>query len=81
MHQLVENVFSGPPMIEADTQNHSQPGLDPETQAFYDLMKDADEPLWAGCELSRLSFLVILSHIKATNKWSNKSLNDLLPLL
>jgi hypothetical protein len=44
-------------------------------------VRDADEPLWPECELSRLSLFVILFHIKATNKWSNKSFNDLLPVL
>jgi hypothetical protein len=67
-----------PPVTESETQ---KPGPDPESQAYYDLVRDADEPLWPECELSRLSLFVILFHIKATNKWSNKSLNDLLPVL
>uniref|UniRef100_A0A8R7TTX3 Uncharacterized protein n=1 Tax=Triticum urartu TaxID=4572 RepID=A0A8R7TTX3_TRIUA len=81
MRQLVEDVFCGPPMIEPETQNPSKPGPDPESQSFYDLLRDADQPLWPGCELSILSLVVILFHIKATNKWSNKSLNDLLAVL
>lgn len=45
------------------------------------MLRDAHDPLWEGCELTRLSFLVLLFHIKSVNKWSNKSLNDLLAIL
>jgi DNA-directed RNA polymerase beta' subunit len=31
--------------------------------------------------LSKLTFLVLLFHVKSSNKWSNKSLNDLLEIL
>jgi hypothetical protein len=44
-------------------------GPDSETQAFYDLLRDADQPLWQGCELSKLTFLVLLFHVKSSNKW------------
>jgi hypothetical protein len=81
MRQLVEDVYREPPVTEADSPNLSEPGPDPESQAYYDLVRDADEPLWPECELSRLSLFVILFNIKATNKWSNKSINDLLPVL
>jgi hypothetical protein len=48
---------------------------------FFDLLRDADQPLWEGCELSKLTFLVLLFHVKSNNKWSNKSLNDFLGIL
>ena len=44
MRQLVEDVFREPPMIEPETQNPSELGPDPESQAYYDLVRDADEP-------------------------------------
>ncbi|KAM0837940.1 hypothetical protein ACQ4PT_061310 [Festuca glaucescens] len=78
MHQLVHDAFgnidNGPPVIDRDDPNRPEPGPDSETQAFYDLLGGEDVPLWKGCELSKLSFLVLLFHIKSTNKWSNKSL-------
>ena len=85
MRQLVHDVFRNvdgvPPMTDHDDPSPVETGPDPETQAFYDLLKDADEPLWTGCELSKLSFLILLFHIKSNNKWSNKSINDLLAVL
>jgi hypothetical protein len=54
-------------------------GPDSETQAFYDLLRDADQPLWQGCELSKLTFLVLLFHVKSAT--SGGSLNDLLEIL
>jgi hypothetical protein len=57
----------------------SKNGPNAETQDFFDLLRAADEPLWEVCELSKLSFLVLL--LKSINKWSNKSINDLLQIL
>ncbi|KAL2899194.1 hypothetical protein RDABS01_024276 [Bienertia sinuspersici] len=56
-------------------------GPNKEAQNFYSLLNDADQELWPGCELTKLSFLVLLFHIKSTNKWSNKSFDDLLGAL
>ncbi|XP_052159472.1 uncharacterized protein LOC127776976 [Oryza glaberrima] len=85
MHQLVQDAFGNtnndPPVNEYDVQNSLNSGPDHETKAFYNLLRDAHDPLWEGCELTRLSFLVLLFHIKSVNKWSNKSLNDLLAIL
>ena len=85
MRQVVQEAFG-----YIDDEHHtngphasglSEDGPDAETQDFFDLLRAADEPLWEGCELSKLSFLVLLFHVKSTNKWSNKSINDLLQIL
>jgi len=85
MRQVVQETFG-----YIDTEHHTngphasgspEDGPDAETEAFFDLLRAADEPLWEGCELSKLSFLVLLFHVKSTNKWSNKSINDLLQIL
>ncbi|XP_052159498.1 uncharacterized protein LOC127777020 [Oryza glaberrima] len=85
MHRLVQDAFgntdSSPPVNDYDAPTSSNSGPDSETKMFYDLLRDAHKPLWEGCELTRLSFLVVLFHIKSINKWSNKSLNDLLAIL
>lgn len=85
MRQLVHDVFgnidNGSQVNDFDDPNPPEHGPDPETQSFYDLLRDADVPLWDGCELSKLSFLVLLFNIKSSNKWSNKSINDLLAVL
>jgi hypothetical protein len=79
MHQLVHDAFgnmeSEPPLNDHDDPNPPDSRPDSESQNFYDLLGGADVPLWEGCELSNLSFLVLLFHIKSTNKWSNKSIN------
>ncbi|KAL2933088.1 hypothetical protein RDABS01_016207, partial [Bienertia sinuspersici] len=56
-------------------------GPNKEAQNFYSLLNDADQELWPGCELTKLSFLILLFHIKSTNKWSNKYFDDLLGAL
>jgi hypothetical protein len=86
MRQVVHEAFQygdnyGLHTNEPDVEGSSKGGPDAETQAFFDLLRDADKPLWEGCELSKLTFLVLLFHVKSNNKWSNKSLNDLLGIL
>jgi len=85
MRQVVQETFG-----YIDTEHHTngphasgspKDGPDAEIEAFFDLLRAADEPLWEGCDLSKLSFLVLLFHVKSTNKWSNKSINDLLQIL
>ncbi|XP_020082534.1 uncharacterized protein LOC109706142, partial [Ananas comosus] len=84
-HQLLPDVFgcgeddSMPcPSDSMDTPTHN---LNVEAENFYNLLKDADQELWPGCELTRLSFLVLLFYTKCTNKWSNKSFTNLLEIL
>ncbi|XP_074317203.1 uncharacterized protein LOC141653363 [Silene latifolia] len=86
MCQLVQDVYghrtpkhdlsNSPNMINTPTNGSSKDAED-----FYNLLKDTDQELWPGCELTKLSFLVLLFHIKSSNKWSNKSITDLLGIL
>ncbi|XP_014757717.1 uncharacterized protein LOC106866646 isoform X2 [Brachypodium distachyon] len=52
MRQLVHDVFRNadgvPPMTDHDDPNPPETGPDPETKAFFDLLRDVDEPLWKG---------------------------------
>ncbi|KAL2926325.1 Protein translocase subunit SecA [Bienertia sinuspersici] len=83
MRQLVHDAFGhndDDPYI-GDNMDESIPGPNKEAQSFYSLLKDAEQELWPGCELTLLSLLMLLFHIKSTNKWTNKSFNDLLHIL
>jgi len=85
MRQVLQEAFGyadhGLNTNEPDVACSCKAGPDADTQAFFDLLTDADQPLWEGCELSKLTFLVLLFHVKSINKWSNKSLDDLLGIL
>jgi hypothetical protein len=85
MRQIVDEALgygdNGLHTDEPDVEGSSKAGPDAETEAFFDLLRDADQPLWEGFELSKLTFLVLLFHVKSTNKWRNKSINDLLGIL
>ncbi|KAF7812494.1 uncharacterized protein G2W53_033470 [Senna tora] len=49
---------------------------------FYELLQDAETELYPGCQkVSKLSFIVRLLHLKCLNKWSNRSMDDLLSLI
>ncbi|XP_074314669.1 uncharacterized protein LOC141649900 [Silene latifolia] len=86
MQQLVHDAYGqrneesgfndSPPVINMATNGQSK-----DAENFFNLLKDADQELWPGCELTKLSFLVLLFHLKSTNKWSNKSISNLLEIL
>ncbi|KMS94772.1 hypothetical protein BVRB_015430, partial [Beta vulgaris subsp. vulgaris] len=80
MRQLVHDAYGhrGDDPNISENGDQSTHGQNKEAQDFYTLLNDADTELWPGCELTKLSFLVLLFHIKSTNKWTNKSFNDLL---
>ncbi|KAL2893428.1 Acyl-coenzyme A oxidase [Bienertia sinuspersici] len=80
MRQLVHDAFghSGDDPYISENMDEGVSGPNKEAQSFYNLLKDAEQELWTGCESKLLSFLVLLFHIKSTNKWTNKSFNDLL---
>ncbi|XP_010679716.2 uncharacterized protein LOC104895019 [Beta vulgaris subsp. vulgaris] len=80
MRQLVHDTYGhrGDDPNISENGDQSTHGQNKEAQDFYTLLNDADTELWPGCELTKLSFLVLLFHIKSTNKWTNKSFNDLL---
>ncbi|XP_028074698.1 uncharacterized protein LOC114277071 [Camellia sinensis] len=61
-----------------------RPQEDPneDAQKFYDLLKDAEKPLYEGCKnFSKLSAIVHLYHLKCLNGWSNHSFTMLLQIL
>ncbi|KAL2921805.1 Ectonucleotide pyrophosphatase/phosphodiesterase family member 6 [Bienertia sinuspersici] len=83
MRQLVHDAFghSDDDSSIGRSMDEGIPGPNKEAQRFYSLLKDAKQELWPGCELTILSMLVLLFHIKSTNKRNNKSFNDLLQIL
>ncbi|KAL2931678.1 Peroxidase P7 [Bienertia sinuspersici] len=70
-----------PNLLENMDEGEGTRGPNKEAQNFYSLLNDVDQELWPRCKLTKLSFLVLLFHIKSTNKWSNKSFDDLLEAL
>lgn len=49
---------------------------------FYKLLKDAEQPLYNGCEkYSKLAAIIVLYHLKSLHGWSNKSFSMLLEVL
>ena len=61
MHQLVHNAFGYGdnqfPNQQSDGPNCSNTGPDHETKAFYNLIKEADEPLWLDVNYQDFHFL------------------------
>ena len=56
--------------------------LNKETKKFYNLLKDAEQKLYSGCQkIFRLSFIIHLFQIKCLYGWSNTSFDSLLKLL
>ncbi|KAL2492096.1 Uncharacterized protein Adt_27724 [Abeliophyllum distichum] len=68
---------------EEDGMNHnSSPQMhNKDSNKFVGMLNEAQRPLFHGCKLSLLNFVVKLMHIKVLNQWSNKSFNMLLELL
>ncbi|XP_019237188.1 PREDICTED: uncharacterized protein LOC109217404 [Nicotiana attenuata] len=57
--------------------HNEEPNL--QAQKFYKLLEDAETELYLGCKnVSKLSFVVRLLHLKCLNHWTNKSMDDLL---
>lgn len=51
-------------------------------QKFYELIKDAKQPLYEGCKnFSKLSSIMHLYHLNCLSGWSNNSFTMLLKLL
>ena len=83
LHDAFYHMYDDIPMT--DTANLSNPpvsGPNLEVEEFYKLVEDdSKKPLWTGCELMLLTLLVLLFNVKSMNKWSDKSLGDLLGIL
>jgi len=53
-----------------------------EANKFYNLINDAKQDIFPGCEIfSTLSFMIRLYLLKCLHRWSNASFTDLLQLL
>ncbi|KAL2929202.1 3-oxoacyl-[acyl-carrier-protein] synthase 3 [Bienertia sinuspersici] len=52
-----------PNLSEDMDESEGTRGPNKEAQNFYNLLNDADQELWPGCDLTKLSFLVLLFHI------------------
>ena len=79
LHDMYDHRGDGP--NSGENMNEGIPGPNKEAQSFYDLLKDAEEELWPGCKLTKLSLLVLLFHVNSTSKWTNKSFSNLLQIL
>lgn len=73
------------PNLEAfgsSSQPTPNTGPNPEAAKFYQLIKDANVPLYPGCDnFGKLEFIVQLYQIKCLYGWSDKSVSVLLTLL
>jgi hypothetical protein len=83
LHELLHEVF---PLV-SETQSHNvreqrEPHPTENTAKFYDMLKDADDPLYEGCtKFSKLTAVVQLYHLKCMGGWSNTSFTWLLQTL
>ncbi|XP_028102557.1 uncharacterized protein LOC114301795 [Camellia sinensis] len=70
------------PSDQGPSMQRPQEDPNEEAQKFYDLLKDAEKPLYEGCKnFSKLSAIVHLYHLKCLNGWSNHSFTMLLQIL
>ncbi|XP_028070416.1 uncharacterized protein LOC114272896 [Camellia sinensis] len=70
------------PSDQGPSMQRPQEDPNEEAQKFYDLLKDAEKPLYEGCKnFSKLSAIVHLYHLKCLNRWSNHSFTMLLQIL
>ncbi|XP_016441345.1 uncharacterized protein LOC107766944 [Nicotiana tabacum] len=77
--EMIHNAY-GYTNVE-DNNNNSEDNEEPNVHAtnFYKLLEDAETELYPGCKnVSKLSFIVRLLHLKCLNHWSNKSMDALL---
>jgi len=83
MDQLIHDASRGaePTTDLPNSMECNAPGTNLKDETFSKLLKETDEVLWDGCELTKLSLLVLLLYTKITNKWTNKSFSDLLSIL
>nr|CAD1830144.1 unnamed protein product [Ananas comosus var. bracteatus] len=76
MHQMIHDMFGvrndEESMSHLSNASDSQEnGSNSEAENFFSLLRDADQNLWPGCELTKLSLILLLFHTKCTNKWNN----------
>lgn len=79
--QPVPNTGPNPEASGSSSQPAPNTGPNPEAAKFYQLIKDANVPLYPGCDnFSKLEFIVQLIQIKCLYGWSDKSVSVLLTL-
>ncbi|KAK9088931.1 hypothetical protein Scep_028013 [Stephania cephalantha] len=83
---MVHDAFGIPNIDDAETGNSSEStqvfGPNEETKSFFNLIKDAEQPLYPGCEkFTQLSFIVRMLSFKVMSGWTDKSFTLLLELL
>ncbi|KAK9076729.1 hypothetical protein SSX86_005063 [Deinandra increscens subsp. villosa] len=92
MNELLHDLFPTTPMegsnldigeseVEGEDNLNTQPSMQSNQNNFDDLLKDAEQKVYANAKHSKLSCLVYLYHIKCLNGWSNKSFSMLLEFL
>ena len=59
----------------------SDEDINSDANPFAKLFMDADQQIYPGSKVSKLSFIIKLLHIKLLNGWSNKSFDMLLEFL
>ncbi|KAK9166918.1 hypothetical protein Scep_002109 [Stephania cephalantha] len=83
---MVHDAFGIPNIDDAETGNSSEStqvfGPNEETKSLFNLIKDAEQPLYLGCEkFTQLSFIVRMLSLKVMSGWTDKSFTLLLELL
>ncbi|XP_075087560.1 uncharacterized protein LOC142169579 [Nicotiana tabacum] len=83
IHKILRDLY---PTFEGDNMYNSGGGLfgeEPNIEAkrLYRILKDFEQPLYQDSNISELSTLVKLLHIKSIGNWSNASFTMLLKLL
>lgn len=88
MRNLINDAFefSRIPNVEEDpfppTTEQAERAENAKAKQFYNLLKDAEQPLYEGCtKFSKLSFLVKLYHIKSLCGVSDKAMSMIIELL
>ena len=65
--------------IRNDKDIHEEPNED--ANKFYELLEDTNANLYPNCKnISKLSFIVTLLHLKCLNHWNDTSMDILLRL-
>nr|XP_033514204.1 uncharacterized protein LOC104104714 [Nicotiana tomentosiformis]XP_033514205.1 uncharacterized protein LOC104104714 [Nicotiana tomentosiformis]XP_033514206.1 uncharacterized protein LOC104104714 [Nicotiana tomentosiformis] len=83
IHEILRDLY---PAFDGDNMNNDGDGLfaeEPnlEAKGFYRILKDFEQPLYQDSNISKLSTLVKLLHIKSIGNWSNTSFIMLLNML
>ena len=84
IHGMLQDAFGMSNLDDGEDNEIPKERDEPNTevQKFYELLKEAEIELYPGCtKILKVSFIVLLFHLKCLNGWSNKSFDMLLELL